>query len=130
MTITGALRPITSAVQMTMSFFATVVGHQLGLLLAERVAHLAGIGAGLAGGLLVLDADEGRAERLDLLLRRRPDVGGRDDGAEAAGRGDRLQPGDAGADRRRRRAGGTVPAAVIIIGKPRWNAPPASITAR
>ena len=58
-TMAGARRPITSAVQMTMSFLATVVGHQLGLLLAERLAHFAGVGAGLAGGFLVLDADEG-----------------------------------------------------------------------
>ena len=35
--------------------------HQLGLLLAERLAHLAGIGAGLAGGLGILDADEAAA---------------------------------------------------------------------
>ena len=39
-TIIGALRPITSAVQMMMSFLATVRRHQLRLLLAEGVAHL------------------------------------------------------------------------------------------
>ena len=96
--MTGARRPITRAVQTTRSFFAIGRGHQLGLLLAERIAHLAGIGAGLPRGLLILHADEAAAERLDLLLGSGTHVGGGHNGAEPAGRRDRLQPGDAGSD--------------------------------
>ena len=58
----GALPPCTRAVQMTRSFLATVRGDELGLLAAELVGHFAGVGAGLAGGLRVLDAHEGGAE--------------------------------------------------------------------
>src|SRR6185437_6475130 len=43
----------------------------------------------------ILDEDGLRAERLDLLLRRRAYVGGADLRTEALGGGDRLQTGDA-----------------------------------
>ena len=92
------------------------------MLLAERLAHFAGIGAGLAGGLLVLDADKGH-QRLDLLL-----AAGRTSVAETMAPSRRAvaiacNPATP-APITKRRAGGTVPAAVIIIGKPRWKARP------
>ena len=63
------------------------------------LAHLAGVAAGCLGRARrrLVDGDEGGAEALDLLLGGGAHIGGEDDGAEAARRRDRLQPGDAGA---------------------------------
>ena len=71
-----------------------VLGHQRRLPEAVVLAHLLGVTArGLGGlGLLALDHHEGRSEALDLLLHRGTDVGGADDGAEAARGRNRLQP--------------------------------------
>ena len=76
------------------------------------LAHLPGVAAGGLGRACsrLVDGDEARAEALDLLLRGGAHVGRRDDGAEPARRGDRLQPGHPGAHhqhaRRLDRAGG------------------------
>ncbi len=74
------------------------------------LAHLLGVAAGRLGllGLLGVDLDEGRAQRLHLLLDRRSHVVAGDHGAEAPRRRDRLQAGHAHAHhddaRRRHRA--------------------------
>ena len=85
--------------------------------MAEFLGHLPGIGAGLLGGFLVIDANVDGAEGLDFFLGGGTNVRARDNAAEAARGGDG-------------RAGGTVPAAVIIIGKPRAKALAASMRAR
>ena len=88
-----------------------VLGDQRRLLGVILGAHLLGVAAGGLGRLelLVLDGDELGAERLHLLLGRRPHVGRRHDRAQPARRGDRLQAGHADAHdegaRRRQRAG-------------------------
>ncbi len=88
------------------------VGDQLRLRALVIVAHLAGIAAGglRLFGLLALDHHETGAQALHLLLRHRPHVGRRHDGAQPPRGGDRLQPGDARAHHedtgRRHRAGG------------------------
>ena len=96
------------------------------------VGHFLGVAAGGFGLLefLVLDGDEFRAERLDLLLGRRTHVGRGDDRAEAPASRDRLQAGDADAHDEQLCAAGTVPAGVIIIGIARPYSAAASITAR
>ncbi len=60
------------------------------------LGDLRGVAALVLGGL-DLEADEARAEALDLLLDRGADVVRLDDRAEAARGRDRLEPGDAGA---------------------------------
>ena len=88
-----------------------VLGHQCRLLRLVFRRHLLGVAAGRLGRLefVVLDRDEFRAERCDLLLGRRPNVGRRHDGAEPPRGGDGLKAGDAGAHDedlgRRHRAG-------------------------
>ena len=78
---------------------ADLLGEQLALLLLLLVGELARVAA---GGLGVLEAhvelEEAGAERLDLLLDRGAHVEGLHDRAEAAGGGDRLQAGHAGAE--------------------------------
>ncbi len=87
------------------------LGDVLALAAGEILAHLLGIAAGRLHRLhrLEIDREEGGAEALHLLLGGEAHVGGRDDAAEAPRRGDRLQPGDAGAHhqhaRRRNGAG-------------------------
>ena len=88
-----------------------MLGRQRRLLGLVFLRHFLGVAAGRLGRLelLVLDREEFCAERGDLLLGGGPHVGGGDDGAEAARRGDRLQPGDADAhdeDLRRRHGAG------------------------
>ena len=77
-----------------------VLGRQRRLLDLVLFRHFLGVAARRLGGLelLVLDRQEFSAERLHLLLHRRAHVGGRDDAAKPARRGDRLQAGDADAD--------------------------------
>ena len=65
----------------------------LGLIVVGHFLGVAARGLGLLE-LLVLDGEEFRAERFDLLLGCRPDVCRGDDGAHAARGRDRLQPGD------------------------------------
>ena len=93
LTSTGALRPGISAVVMTMSCFLMCSATSAACLAWYSGAHLLGVAAGGLGRLelLVLDGDELGAERLHLLLGRRPHVGRRHDRAQPARRGDRLQ---------------------------------------
>ena len=72
---------------------------ELGLLRLVFLRHLLGVAAGGLGlpELLILDGEELRPERLDLLLDGRADVGRGDDRPEPARRRDRLEPGDADA---------------------------------
>ena len=65
------------------------------LLLLGELAGVAGLGGRVGHAL---DLEELRAQRLDLLLDGGADVEGGHDRAEAAGGGDRLQAGDAGAE--------------------------------
>ena len=76
-----------------------VLGGQRRLLGLVFLRHFLGVAAGGLGGLelLVLDGEELRAERGDLLLGGGTHVGGGDHRAEAARRGDGLQAGDADA---------------------------------
>ena len=111
LTSTGALRPGISAVVTTMSCVLMCSATSAACLALVVRAHLLGVAARGLGRLelLVLDGDELGAERLHLLLGRRPHVGRRDDRAEPARRGDRLQARHADAHdegaRRRERAG-------------------------
>ena len=74
-----------------------MAGGQLGLLGLILGRHRLGVAGGGLGRLelLVLDGDEFGPEALDLLLRGRPHVGGRDHGPQPPRRGDGLQPGHA-----------------------------------
>ena len=82
-------------------------GDERGLLGLVGVRHFLGVAARGLGllELLVLDGDEFRAERFDLLLGRRTDVGRGDDRAEPPAGRDRLQAGDADAHDEQPRAG-------------------------
>ena len=72
---------------------------QLALAVVERFILGAAVAAGVLG-VLGLDGqlDEPAAQALDLLLGGGPHVVGRGDGAQPPRRGDRLEPGHAGAD--------------------------------
>src|SRR5205085_320436 len=74
------------------------------------------------------EVEEARAERMDLLPHRRAHVEARDDGSEAAGRAVACRPATP-APRTSARAGATVPAAVVSIGKKRGRYSAASSTA-
>ena len=93
------MRPGISAVVMTMSCFLIVSAISAALLFLVRGAHLLGVAAGGLGllELVVLDRDEGGAERLHLLLGGRTHVGRGHDAAQAPCRGDGLEAGDADA---------------------------------
>ncbi|MEY9737466.1 hypothetical protein ABH985_005255 [Bradyrhizobium ottawaense] len=88
-----------------------VLGGERGLLGLVFPRHLLGVAAGglRVLELLVLDGEEFRAERFDLLFGRGPHVGRGHDGAETARGRDRLEAGDADAHhehfRRRHGAG-------------------------
>jgi len=66
----------------------------LGLIFLRHFLGVAASGLGLFE-LFVLDSDELRAKRLDLLLHCRPHIGGGDDGTKAARGGDGLEAGNA-----------------------------------
>ena len=102
--------PGIAAVVMQTSLAGDGAGHQLALLLIKLLAQLLGVAAGGFGaGRFQRHFDELRAEAFDLLLHGGPHVVRLHDRAEPPRRGDRLQPGDAGADHehlgRRERAG-------------------------
>ena len=75
-----------------------MIGDERGLLGLILPGHFLGVAAGGLRRLefLVLDGDEFRAERGDLLLGRQANVGRRNLRAETPRRGDRLQAGNAG----------------------------------
>ena len=75
-----------------------LLGVELGGLAVEVLAHLLGVAGGGRTFVVDRDAQELGAHRLDLLADLGPRVEGPDDRAQAAGRADRGEPGDPGAD--------------------------------
>ena len=119
----GAGRPGISAVVMTMSCLAMCSAVSAACLAWYSLRHLLGVAAGGLGvlELLVLDGEELGAERFDLLLGRGAHVGGGDHRAEAPAVAIACRPATP-TPMMNTFAAGTVPAAVIIIGKARSNA--------
>ena len=107
-----------------------VACHQLRLLRLIFARHFLGVAARGFGLLefLVLDGDELRAKACHLLLGGGPHVGRRDNCTEALAVAMACKPATP-TPMMKTRAAGTVPAAVIIIGKARPNWAAASMTA-
>ena len=94
----GAGLPGISAVVMMMSTSLACSAYSCRLAALVVLAHLLGVAVGRHLGLLRLDRTGTRRPATDLLGDLGPRVGGAHDGAQAAGRADGGETGDAGAD--------------------------------